>query len=75
MVNNDGLVCVGLHDYKSCTINDLSFKKSEHLQILDKGEHDWWLARSLVTNMEGYIPSNYVAPAHSIETQEYVATV
>ena len=70
---NDGLIFVALYDYKSCTMNDLSFKTTEHLQILDQGEHDWWLARSLVTNMEGYIPSNYVAPIHSIETQEYVA--
>ena len=73
MINNDGLIFVALYDYKSHTMNDISFKKAEHLRILDRGEHDWWIARSLVTNMEGYIPSNYVAPIHSIETQEYVA--
>lgn len=72
MINDDGLIFVALYNYKSRTINDLSFKTAEHLRILDKGEDDWWLARSLVTSMEGYIPSNYVAPIHSIETQEYV---
>ena len=73
MANSDGLIFVGLYDYKSYTINDLSFKESEHLQIIDKTEHGWWLAHSLLTNMEGYIPSSYVAPIHSMESQEYVA--
>lgn len=31
---------------------------------------EWWRARSLVTGHEGFIPSNYVARADSLETEE-----
>ena len=64
---------VGLYDYNARTVNDLDFKKSEQLQILNNSEKGWWLARSLVTGMEGYIPSKYVVPVESIEAQRYVA--
>ncbi|XP_009317037.1 PREDICTED: tyrosine-protein kinase HCK, partial [Pygoscelis adeliae] len=32
---------------------------------------EWWQARSLATGCEGFIPSNYVAPADSLETEEW----
>ena len=31
---------------------------------------EWWQARSLATGREGFIPSNYVARADSLETEE-----
>ena len=70
---NDKATFVGLYDYTACTVNDLGFKKSEQLQIFNNSEEGWWLARSLVTGMEGYIPSKFVAPVESIEAQQYVA--
>ena len=69
---SDGVTFVGLYDYNARTVSDLSFKKSEQLQILHDSEKGWWLARSLVTGMEGYVPSKYVAPVESIEAQKYV---
>lgn len=33
-------------------------------------EGDWWEARSINTGRKGYIPSNYVAPADSIQAEE-----
>lgn len=33
-------------------------------------EGDWWEARSINTGKKGYIPSNYVAPADSIQAEE-----
>lgn len=74
MVTNGGqqLVFIGLYDYDASAAQDLSFKKSERLQILSNTDRDWWLARSLVTGKEGYIPSNYVAPVLGIQEQEYV---
>ena len=70
---NDKATFVGLYDYTACKINDLGFKKSEQLQILNNSEESWWLACSLVIGMEGYIPSKFVAPVESIEAQQYVA--
>ena len=66
------LTFIGLYDYDARTAEDLSFKKSERLQIVNNTDGDWWLARSLVTGKEGYIPSNYVAPSQSVQAQEYV---
>lgn len=37
-------------------------------------EGDWWEARSIATGKNGYIPSNYVAPADSIQAEEYGVT-
>ena len=66
------LTFIGLYDYDARTAEDLSFKKSERLQIVNNTDGDWWLARSMVTGKEGYIPSNYVAPVQSVQAQEYV---
>ncbi|CAB1315565.1 unnamed protein product, partial [Coregonus sp. 'balchen'] len=49
----------------------------ERLQIINNTrkysfrEGDWWLARSLTTGENGYIPSNYVAPSDSIQAEEW----
>ena len=66
------LTFIGLYDYDARTAEDLSFKKSERLQVINNTDGDWWLARSMVTGKEGYIPSNYVAPFQSVQAQEYV---
>ncbi|XP_077569729.1 proto-oncogene tyrosine-protein kinase Src isoform X3 [Stigmatopora nigra] len=68
---------VALYDYESRTASDLSFRKGERLQIVNNTrkvncrEGDWWLARSLTTGENGYIPSNYVAPSDSIQAEEW----
>jgi len=60
---------VALYDYDARTDEDLSFKKGEHLEILNDTQGDWWFARSKATKLEGYIPSNYVAKLKSIEAE------
>uniref|UniRef100_A0A7N8X6T0 Tyrosine-protein kinase n=1 Tax=Mastacembelus armatus TaxID=205130 RepID=A0A7N8X6T0_9TELE len=65
---------VALYDYESRTASDLSFKKGERnnlKSIFPFLEGDWWLARSLTTGENGYIPSNYVAPSDSIQAEEW----
>lgn len=63
-------VFVALYDYDARTNEDLTFRKGERLQVIDNNDGDWWLAKSLVTHKEGYIPSNYVAPEQSVNAQE-----
>eukprot|EP00112_Aurelia_sp_Birch-Aquarium-sp1_P025992 Seg895.5 transcript_id=Seg895.5/GoldUCD/mRNA.D3Y31 product="Tyrosine-protein kinase STK" protein_id=Seg895.5/GoldUCD/D3Y31 len=63
-------IFVGLYDYEARISEDLSFKKGERLQIINTADGDWWYARSLTTNQEGYIPSTYVAPDKSYEAEE-----
>lgn len=62
-------VFVALYDYDARTDEDLSFKKGEHLDIINDTQGDWWFARSKATKREGYIPSNYVAKLKSIEAE------
>ncbi|TKC38338.1 hypothetical protein EI555_008355, partial [Monodon monoceros] len=64
-------VFVALYDYEARTTEDLSFKKGERFQIINNTEGDWWEARSIATGKNGYIPSNYVAPADSIQAEEW----
>ncbi|OTF77039.1 hypothetical protein BLA29_001422 [Euroglyphus maynei] len=62
-------IFVALYDYDARTDEDLSFKKGEHLEIINDTQGDWWLAMSRVTKLQGYIPSNYVAKLKSIEAE------
>lgn len=64
-------VFVALYDYDARTDEDLSFKKGEHLEIINDTQGDWWFARSKSTKQEGYIPSNYVAKLKSIEAEPW----
>lgn len=68
-VNTSSKIFVALYDYDARTDEDLSFRKGEHLEILNDTQGDWWLARSKATKQEGYIPSNYVAKLKSIEAE------
>uniref|UniRef100_A0A8C2DL18 Tyrosine-protein kinase n=1 Tax=Cyprinus carpio TaxID=7962 RepID=A0A8C2DL18_CYPCA len=62
-------IAIALYPYDAIHADDLGFKKGEKLQILE--EHgEWWKAKSLTTKKEGFIPSNYVAEADTIETEE-----
>lgn len=64
-------VYIALYDYDARTQDDLSFRKGELLEVIDSKQGDWWLARSKVTKLEGYIPSNYVAKFKSIEAEPW----
>ena len=61
---------VARYAYQARTTEDLSFEKGEELKVLEGMESDWWLAKSLKTGREGYIPRNYVAPLASYEAEE-----
>ncbi|XP_070555641.1 tyrosine-protein kinase Yes-like [Ptychodera flava] len=60
-----------LYDYEARIQDDLSFRKGEHLQIINNSDGDWWLAKSLTTKNEGYVPSNYIALLKSISAEDW----
>eukprot|EP00037_Helgoeca_nana_P018040 m.172092 g.172092 ORF g.172092 m.172092 type:complete len:514 (-) comp24268_c0_seq1:182-1723(-) len=60
-----------LYDYEARTEDDLSFKKGQKLKILNNSDGDWWQAQLSGTTRTGYIPSNYVAPCQSIESEDW----
>ncbi|XP_074194825.1 tyrosine-protein kinase Blk [Rhinolophus sinicus] len=61
---------VALYDYTAANDRDLQMLKGEKLQIL-KEAGDWWLAKSLVTGREGYVPSNFVAQVETLEVEKW----
>ena len=68
--SEERLIYVALYDYKARTGEDLSFKKGEKMEIINNKDGGWWQAKSLRTGESGYVPSNYIAPAQSLETEE-----
>ncbi|XP_006864389.1 PREDICTED: tyrosine-protein kinase Blk [Chrysochloris asiatica] len=61
---------VAQYDYNTVNDWDLQMLKGEKLQIL-KATGDWWLAKSLVTGREGYVPSNFVAEVETLEVEKW----
>ncbi|XP_003412394.1 tyrosine-protein kinase Blk isoform X1 [Loxodonta africana] len=61
---------VALYDYNAVDDQDLQMLKGEKLQIL-KETGDWWLAKSLITGREGYVPSNFVARVETLEVEKW----
>ncbi|KAF5923503.1 hypothetical protein HPG69_006674 [Diceros bicornis minor] len=61
---------VALYDYTAGNDRDLQMLKGEKLQIL-KEAGDWWLAKSLITGREGYVPSNFVARVETVEVEKW----
>ena len=49
-----------------CTKDDLSFQRGELMVVIDDADGDWWYAKHVKTNQEGYVPSNYVAPVRTM---------
>ncbi|XP_053293197.1 tyrosine-protein kinase Lyn [Pleuronectes platessa] len=65
-----GKIVVGLYPYKAVHPDDLAFKKGEKMIVLEEcGE--WWKAKSMITSKEGFIPSNYIAKADTMEAEEW----
>ena len=67
---DERLIYVALYDYKARTAEDLSFVKGEKMEIINNKDGGWWQARSLASGESGYVPSNYIAPATSLQTEE-----
>ena len=61
---------IAKYDYDARTDEDLSFKKGELLEVLDDTCGDWWRARSRTTQLEGYVPNNFVAEVKSLDAHE-----
>ncbi|XP_074240265.1 tyrosine-protein kinase Blk isoform X1 [Saimiri boliviensis] len=68
--DEDKHFAVALYDYAAVNDRDLQMLKGEKLQVLN-GTGAWWLAKSLVTGREGYVPSNFVARVESLEVERW----
>lgn len=68
--NQDEDVVIAQYDFQPASENDLQFKKGDRLRII-KENGEWWLAKSLVTGYEGFIPSTYVARAQTLQVERW----
>ncbi|KAG7509431.1 tyrosine-protein kinase Blk [Solea senegalensis] len=69
-LDNDDIFFVAQHNFKAKNERDLPFKKGDKLTVLQENG-EWWLAKSLATGQEGYIPCNYVARADTLEVEKW----
>ncbi|XP_072018048.1 tyrosine-protein kinase Yes-like isoform X2 [Amphiura filiformis] len=60
-----------LYDYEARTADDLTFRKGEILIITNKSDPNWWLATSMSTKREGYVPRNYIEPADLLQAEDW----
>ncbi|XP_077442967.1 tyrosine-protein kinase Blk isoform X3 [Stigmatopora argus] len=67
---NEDAVFVAEHDFKPTNHSELSFGKGDRFKVLQENG-DWWLVRSLATGSEGFIPSNYVVRADTLEVEKW----
>ena len=78
-----GPIYVAECDWEQIENNQLSFKKSDKLEIMEERTNEWWLARSLDTDQEGLVPSylikkdeesNELSTSESLELFHYAMT-
>jgi len=62
---------IALYDYNARAADDLTFKKGEHVRVLNQSDGDWWQAQHFTTGKKGFIPSNYVAKVQSIQAEDW----
>ncbi|XP_015207772.1 tyrosine-protein kinase Blk [Lepisosteus oculatus] len=68
--DHDSNIVIAQHDFQPVNEHDLAFQKGDKLTVLqEKG--DWWLAKSLVSGNEGYIPRTYVARLDTLEVERW----
>ncbi|XP_078450794.1 tyrosine-protein kinase HCK-like [Lampetra fluviatilis] len=61
---------VALYDFEQLNPDDMGFKKGDKMRIIEE-RGEWWMAELMDGSQKGYIPSNYVAKANSLETEEW----
>lgn len=66
--NNSRFQYVAIFDYDARTIDDLTIRKSDLLEITCRKNAAWWKAKN-ENAQEGWIPSNYVAKRDSLESE------
>jgi hypothetical protein len=69
--DNNRFSYVAIFDYDARTKDDLTIRKNDLLEIINRKSTAWWIAKN-ENGQEGWIPSNYVAKRDSLESEPYV---
>jgi hypothetical protein len=69
--DNNRFQYVAIFDYDARTKDDLTIRKNDLLEIINRKSTAWWIAKN-EQGQEGWIPSNYIAKRDSLESEPYV---
>ena len=58
-------IFVAKYDFSSEMDGYLSFKKGDHLYIINRDKENWWFAKAKDSGQEGHIPFNYATKFRS----------
>lgn len=73
-------IFVALYDYAARTDADLSFRRGDKMEILDRSGGGWWMAKHMdpqaILNRgeirdRGYVPSNFIAKYKTLESYDW----
>ncbi|XP_071522683.1 tyrosine-protein kinase Src64B-like isoform X1 [Panulirus ornatus] len=64
-------IVMAMHPFIARGPTELSFRKGDTMEIFDDSDTDWWFARHMETQMEGYVPVPYIASSSSLECQDW----
>ena len=59
---------MAIFDYDARTKDDLTIRKSDLLEVVQRKSNAWWKAIN-ENGQEGWIPSNFVAKRDSLESE------
>ncbi|XP_034433051.1 tyrosine-protein kinase Lck [Hippoglossus hippoglossus] len=59
-----------IYSYEPNHDGDLGFEKGDKLKIINKDDPEWYLAESLTTGQQGFIPYNFIAMT-TVETEPW----
>ncbi|KAK2719901.1 tyrosine-protein kinase Abl-like isoform X2 [Artemia franciscana] len=70
-VEGDPQIFVALYDFQASGDNQLSLKKGEQVRILSYNKSGEWCEAHASSGTIGWVPSNYVTPANSLEKHSW----
>ncbi|CAG2167397.1 unnamed protein product, partial [Oppiella nova] len=69
-IDNPENIVIAMYAYRAEHTGDLTFRKGEKLEVLERSDPDWWTVRRIETGEIGYIPANYVGTT-VIESEDW----
>ncbi|KAF2360139.1 SH2 domain [Trinorchestia longiramus] len=64
-------IVVAIYQHTARVQAELTVERGDRFEVVLKQSGYWWKVRNLATHKEGFLPSNYVVPATSLEIQQW----
>lgn len=61
-----------LADYEGLEDSELSLSAGDLVNLMKEGDEGWWFCRSIETNIEGWVPSSYLASVSVVASDSTV---